>query len=91
MPHNFSLNLDAIRNAVEAFKTRKTMDVVVEMLRMEPVSTQAMPPSSFARVNMELDLVSSNQTAVLPVVLGDAPTLRGSTELAIMRVVVSPD
>lgn len=50
-----------------------------------------MPPSSSTGVNTELALVSSDQTEVVHIVVGDAPALRGSSEVAIVRVVVRPD
>lgn len=59
MPQNFSLNRDVVRVAVEAFKTRKTMKVVVEMLGDESTPTETMPPPPSIRANMELAVIST--------------------------------
>lgn len=63
---NFSLNRNAIRVAIETFKMRKTMDVVVEMLGNEPTLTQIPPPLTSIEANLELALVDTNQTKVIP-------------------------
>lgn len=88
-PHNFSLNRDVVQDAIEAFKTRKTMNVVVKMWEVEHTLAQAILPSSSAGANLELALVGSNHTEVVPTVAQDAPTLKGSSKVAILRAVVS--
>lgn len=67
------------------------MDVMVEMLGVEPISAQAVPPLSSAGANMKLALISSDQNKVVPVIAGGAPALGGSSEVAIVREAVSPD
>lgn len=66
------------------------MDVVIEMLGVEPISAQVVPPSSSIGVNMELTLVSFDQIKIVPAVVKGAPALGSSTEVAIVRVMVNP-
>lgn len=72
------------------------MDVVVEMLEVEMLEVERTPaqailPSSSVGANLELALVGSDQTEVMPAIAKDAPALRGISEVAIVRAVVSPD
>lgn len=67
------------------------MDIVVEMLGVEPSPTQVVPPSSSAGANMELALVNSDQTGVALTMAGDIPTFRGSSKVTSVRAVVNLD
>lgn len=67
------------------------MDMVVEMLEVEHTPAQAILPSSSVGANLELALVGSDQTEVMLAVAKDDHALRGISEVAIVRVVVSSD
>lgn len=87
--HNFSLNWDAIRVSIKAFTIRKTMDVVTEMLRVEPILTQTVLRPSFVGAGMELAIVSIGQSEVIPPVGGGTPTSEGESNVPTMRIVVN--
>lgn len=91
MPQNLYLNRDAIWDAVKTFKTRKTMDMVVEMLGNEPVPTQTLPPPSFTKVNFELAIVEANHDKVIPPPTIDVQGQEVNMEVSIVRVMVNPD
>ncbi|KAG8662550.1 hypothetical protein MANES_01G123001v8 [Manihot esculenta] len=61
------------------------------MLELELASAQVVPPLSSTEVNMELALISADQTKVVPAAIVDAYALWGSSKVAIVRMVVSPD
>lgn len=88
-PYKFFLNRDDVQQAVESFKTEKTMNVVIKMLGVEPVPAQVVPPLPSTEANMELALVSYDQTEVVPVAVEDAPALGSNSEVAILRTMVS--
>lgn len=67
------------------------MEVVIEILRVEPVPTQVVPPLPSTEASMELALVSSDQTKIVPAAIEDAPTLGSTSEVAIERAVVRTD
>lgn len=95
-PQKFFLNRDAVRVAIEAFKIRKTIDIVVEMLGEEMLGeeitpNEAMLPPSSIRANMELVMVNTNQNKIVPVAARGVPAFGGSSDVPIVRAEVSPD
>lgn len=75
----------------KAFKMKKTMDVMVEMLGNEPAPTQILPPLTSVGPNSKLALVSINLTEAIPLTIGDAPTPKDNVGVPIVRVVVGSD
>lgn len=65
------------------------MDVVVEMLGEEPLSTQTVPLPFSVGASMELVVVNTNQTEFIPLTVGVAPTSEGSLDIPIVRAMVS--
>lgn len=59
------------------------------MLGEEPTPTQTVPPPSFFGANMELAMVSINQTEVVPPMAGGIPAFEGSLDVPILRIVVN--
>lgn len=63
----------------------------MEMLGYKPVSTQTMPPLPSIGTNLELVVVNTDQTEVIPTAARVAPIFGGSLDVSVLRTMVNLD